>query len=74
MTNAQLIKEAIQQGITHPLLGHALTPRYLTWLDRPCQLPIPFPSLGPESTRRLLDMALADWQNFHREKTPYHLP
>lgn len=66
MTNAQVILEAYRQQLIHRILLLPLTDDYLLWLARPCQLPLPFPSLRVAPLYRHLDLLLADWHHHQR--------
>lgn len=63
MTNAEVILQAFRQELVHRLLLLPLTDDYRHWLTRPCQLPLPFPSLGIAPLYHHLDLLLADWHN-----------
>lgn len=69
MTNSQLLCHAHRLTHEHALLRIPITPAFEQWLNRPCQLPLPFPSLGKQNLTRTLDMAMADWQHYQRTLT-----
>lgn len=69
MTNSAIIRAALDQHITHPLLKGHPSQAFLVWLARPCQLPIPFPSLGTQPLTHHLDLMLADWKHYQKSLT-----
>lgn len=70
MTNAQALIAALDQGDEYPFHHLPFTIQTRRWLRRPCQLPIPFPCLGPTCLQYHLDSLLLDYIRYRLSLAP----